>query len=131
MSFANKWLRYLESQQEKIIYDLKIEGNRTERMHSTDISIGGEKVKQTIRHEKCMEIPDKIKINPIDVRSVEIKTSEGLTFYITKGRKGTNDIMVIRHSEAQEKLSSEKEEELRSEARKRGYDVVAVTPTSA
>jgi len=131
MGFANKWLRYLESQEGKIIYGVEVEGKRPEDMPFTDINVNGEKVKQTLKHRKGMRIPNQIAIKPVPVSSVAIETSEGLTFYISRGRKGTNDNMVIRYSEAQEKRSSEKEAELISEARKRGYDVVAVMPTSA
>ena len=137
MSFANKWLRYLESQN-RIITRIALQAERPEDMPHTEISItdAGEKVEQVYySNEELIRyfrgIPDKIEIKPLDVEHVEINTDGGLTFYISNQKDKTGKYpMKIKHTKTQpESFSAQKEAELRSEARKRGYDVVEFIPT--
>lgn len=127
MSFANKWLRYLESQEGKLIYGVGLEGKRYENMPFNDIHVSGTIAMQSFKHRKGMTIPDQIKVKPTPVKIVKIETSEGNTYLIAKVKGGNN--MVIRHVKSQRELSPEEETELKREAKKRGYNVVDVIQT--
>jgi len=133
MSFANNWLRYLEGQKGKWIRYLILRGDRPEDMPHTGISIDeGGRVKQTYyAYEEGMKIPDKIGIRPVDAKSVEVETSDGIVFYISKSEtEGGKPTIKMKHIDSQGKdLSFENEKTFVREARNRGYEIVEFEQT--
>jgi hypothetical protein len=119
MSFANEWLRYLESRKGEWVRHLMLVGDIHEDMPYTEISIDTEGLKQYLPHKEGMRIPDKIGIDPIETKSVEIITSDNLTFYISKDKK-----MRIRYADSSGRgFSDEKKKALIKEAKNHGYKV--------
>jgi hypothetical protein len=117
MSFANEWLKYLRGE-EVIISNLILKGKRPENAPHTEISVRGEEVKQlyTIENES---LPDVISIQPVEVREVEIQTSGGFTYYISRNKK-----MKIKYANCSGVgLDVEKKDNIIKEAKKRGYKV--------
>ena len=133
MSFANKWLRYLESRKRERVNYIALYGDRPEDMPYTKISFDKGKIKQTYFPllENKMEIPDKIGIDPIDVKTVEIKTLDGLTFHVLKPETGGGKPKIkMRHVDSQGMgLSFDREKVFVREAKNLGYEVVEFMQT--
>lgn len=128
MSFAEPWLKYLES--EGRIIDILLKGDRPKDMPNTEISITdtGTKVKQIYHHRQLRDyvgkIPDKIGIVPIDVESVEIGIDGGFTFYIDKSRT-----MRLRHRDTISGFRIEDKETFYKKARELEYNIVEFSQT--
>lgn len=129
MSFANEWLTHLKNKN-RMIYYIKLIGDRPEDMLHTGISVSSKEVEQIYHNPRlAMEVlrgvPDKIGIKPLDVKSVEIETDEGFTFTINKDRT-----MKVRYADYSGRgFSPEKERVIYREARNHGYNVVEFMQT--
>lgn len=81
MNFAEKWLRYLDDKG-RMIQSLALIGSRTEKTPYTEISVGGDEVKQRYPVGDRMEIPEYIRFDSIKVKRVEVTTDGPLKFII-------------------------------------------------
>jgi len=86
MSFIKLFAKYLVDEEVRIEYVI-LYGEKNKDFPHTEIFTEGEKIKQVLYHPKSMDIPDKIAIPPTDVVGVEIGTSNGFIFRISKGEK--------------------------------------------
>jgi len=124
MSFADKWLKYLESRGELVRY-IVLHGDRPEDMPHTEITTTGEEVKQVLYYSKGMNIPDRIGIAPVDAKHVKIETCDGLIFYISKKAGDERPKLSMRYvNSSGEGLSFEEEETYLKAAKELGYEVV-------
>jgi hypothetical protein len=124
MSFADKWLKYLESRGELIRY-IVLHGDRPEEMPHTEITTTGEEIKQVLYYSKGIGIQDRIGIAPVDVKHVEIETCDGLTFYISKKAGNERPKIRMRYvNSSGEGFRFEKEEVYVKAAKRLGYEVV-------
>jgi ribosomal protein S24E len=124
MSFADKWLKYLESRGEWVSY-IELYGDRPEDMPHTEITTTGEEVKQVLYYSKGMSIPDRIGIDPVVAEHVKIETSDGLIFYISKKAGDERPKMRMRYvNSSGEGLRFEEEETYLKAAKELGYEVV-------
>jgi hypothetical protein len=131
MSFADKWLNYLDRRKEDWVRYIVVRGKRPENMTHTEIriNIGGEVEQSYYTPREVIEglggVPDKIGIEPIDVESVEVETSDGFTFVISKGKDNEKPKIKLKYGDhSGSGIAFEKERKIIEKAKKLGYDVV-------
>jgi hypothetical protein len=120
MSFAEKWLRYLE-EENFLILDVILISEQRERKY-TQIWMGGGKITQYLSHQPKMKIPDKISFKPVAVRSVDIATDK-YTFYITKEKNGKASMKIRYLNAGGEGIKPEEKEKIINKAKELGYKV--------
>jgi hypothetical protein len=125
MSFAERWVRYLE--EKGMIIDLFLIGDVPKDTLYTKIYTEDGKIYQQLEHWDGMRIPDEIKITPIAVREVEVRTGR-YNFHIEKEENGEVS-MEIRYVSATEDLTHKEEKEMINKAKKLGYRVKALEIT--
>jgi hypothetical protein len=134
MSYANKWLRYLEGIEKRNIVNITLNGEKPKSMPSGIIIYDEHNVKNAIRQNysrprKGTKIPDKIKVDA-EIKSVEIVTKNGMSFTISKKDRKKPQIKIKRQTLIQgmigKTFSFEEEQKYVEEAEKLGYEIADI-----
>lgn len=118
MSFAGRWLRYLENQS-RTIDSLEIRGKVPEDTPTTTVvsDFGTKRIKQVLAYNKGMRIPNKASVKSVNVNEVVIGTNEGFTYIV-----GNDRTIVVNHMKS---LSNKEKKAMEKEAESCGYHIDA------
>lgn len=122
MSFADKWLRYVREERKMFVHSIiSRAGAPNDDLPIATVKLGGGYAEMSYGNLSQMEnVPDIIRVEPIDAETVEI-TAGLYVFEIAK-----NGDMKIRYITAQNDLSHEDEKRLMKNAKNLGYNPTVI-----